>query len=53
MNAPTRPDGRRPNHLSGQTSPYLLRHRYNTVDWHAWGPEALERARREDKMTSI
>ena len=49
MNAPTRPDDRRPNHLAGQTSPYLLQHLYNPVDWHAWGPEALERARREDK----
>ena len=49
MNAPKRPDDRRPNHLAGQTSPYLLQHLYNPVDWHAWGPEALERARREDK----
>jgi len=39
----------RPNHLAGQTSPYLLQHLYNPVDWYAWGPQALERARREDR----
>ncbi|HKE99647.1 MAG TPA: thioredoxin domain-containing protein [Actinomycetes bacterium] len=41
--------GRTPNRLIHQTSPYLLQHAYNPVDWHPWGPEALERARREDK----
>jgi len=39
----------KPNHLAGQTSPYLLQHAHNPVDWHPWGPEAHERARREDK----
>ena len=39
----------RPNHLIDATSPYLKQHAYNPVDWHPWGPEALERARREDK----
>jgi uncharacterized protein YyaL (SSP411 family) len=43
------PGQRKPNHLEGQTSPYLLQHLYNPVDWHPWGPEALEKARREDK----
>jgi uncharacterized protein YyaL (SSP411 family) len=43
------PESRRPNHLAGQSSPYLLQHLYNPVDWHAWGPEALEKAKREDK----
>jgi uncharacterized protein YyaL (SSP411 family) len=38
-----------PNHLAGETSPYLLQHKNNPVDWHAWGPEALERAKNEDK----
>ena len=42
-------EGRRANHLAGQTSPYLLQHLYNPVDWYAWGPEALDRARAEDK----
>ncbi|MEX0709935.1 MAG: thioredoxin domain-containing protein [Chloroflexota bacterium] len=37
------------NHLIGQTSPYLLQHAENPVDWYPWGPEALERARAEDK----
>ncbi len=37
------------NHLKGQTSPYLLQHLYNPVDWYPWGPEALERARKEGK----
>ncbi len=38
-----------PNHLEGQTSPYLLQHVYNPVDWYPWGEEALERAQKEDK----
>jgi len=40
---------RTPNHLLGQTSPYLLQHLYNPVDWYPWGPEALERAQVEQK----
>ena len=38
-----------PNHLRGETSPYLLQHAENPVDWYPWDDEALERARREDK----
>jgi uncharacterized protein YyaL (SSP411 family) len=38
-----------PNRLAGETSPYLLQHAWNPVDWYPWGPEALERARVEDK----
>jgi uncharacterized protein len=37
------------NHLISQTSPYLLQHAHNPVDWYAWGEEAFERARRERK----
>src|SRR5690348_16666808 len=37
------------NRLGGESSPYLRLHRHNPVDWYPWGPEALERARREDK----
>src|SRR5512145_1655496 len=37
------------NHLANETSPYLLQHAANPVDWYPWGDEALERARREDK----
>ncbi len=39
----------KPNRLAQSTSPYLLQHAYNPVDWHPWGEEALEKARREDK----
>jgi uncharacterized protein YyaL (SSP411 family) len=37
------------NHLAGQTSPYLLQHVYNPVDWYPWGAEAFAKAAREDK----
>jgi uncharacterized protein len=37
------------NRLAGETSPYLLEHANNPVDWYPWGPEALTRARRENK----
>jgi uncharacterized protein YyaL (SSP411 family) len=37
------------NHLISQTSPYLLQHAHNPVDWYAWGEEAFERALREKK----
>src|SRR5207253_3774918 len=37
------------NRLAGATSPYLLQHAHNPVDWYEWGPEALERARAEDR----
>jgi uncharacterized protein YyaL (SSP411 family) len=37
------------NHLSGEISPYLLQHAENPVDWYPWGPDALEKARLEDK----
>lgn len=38
-----------PNRLADETSPYLLQHKDNPVDWHPWGDEALARAREEDK----
>ena len=37
------------NRLINETSPYLLQHAHNPVDWYAWGDEALQKARREDK----
>jgi uncharacterized protein YyaL (SSP411 family) len=37
------------NRLKDETSPYLLQHADNPVDWYPWGNEALERARTEDK----
>lgn len=37
------------NHLKNETSPYLLQHAHNPVDWYPWGTEALELAKRIDK----
>jgi uncharacterized protein len=37
------------NRLANETSPYLLQHKDNPVDWYAWGDEALARATEEDK----
>jgi uncharacterized protein YyaL (SSP411 family) len=37
------------NHLAEETSPYLLQHKDNPVDWYPWGEEALARARDEDR----
>ena len=36
-----------PNRLGGETSPYLLQHSGNPVDWQPWGDEAFALARRE------
>jgi uncharacterized protein len=38
-----------PNRLAQETSPYLLQHRENPVDWYPWGPQALARAAEEDR----
>ena len=38
-----------PNRLINETSPYLLQHAHNPVDWYAWGDDALQRAKEEDK----
>src|SRR5689334_9568970 len=37
------------NRLAGETSPYLLQHKHNPVDWWPWGPDALAEAKRADK----
>src|SRR3982751_3614328 len=37
------------NRLINETSPYLLQHAHNPVDWYPWGEEALQRAKTEDK----
>jgi uncharacterized protein YyaL (SSP411 family) len=47
-NSPNPPE-KRLNRLKCEKSPYLLQHAYNPVDWYPWGPEAFEKARREDK----
>src|SRR5690606_22937343 len=41
------------NRLVHETSPYLLQHAHNPVDWYPWGDEALEKAKREDKLLLI
>ena len=41
------------NRLAGEKSPYLLQHAGNPVDWYPWGPEAFDRARREDKPVLV
>jgi hypothetical protein len=43
------PHSARRNRLADETSPYLLQHAANPVDWYPWGHEALDRARAEDK----
>jgi len=41
------------NHLINETSPYLLQHAHNPVDWYPWGEEALEKARTENKLILV
>lgn len=44
------PDDKRPaNRLAKETSPYLLLHAHNPVDWYPWGPEAFAKAKAENK----
>ncbi|GMV99461.1 MAG: hypothetical protein AMXMBFR84_06000 [Candidatus Hydrogenedentota bacterium] len=49
MTSPNGTDHAHTNHLVGETSPYLLQHAHNPVDWYPWGEEALNRAKTEDK----
>ncbi|MFT4662620.1 MAG: hypothetical protein ACI8XB_002911 [Patiriisocius sp.] len=46
-------EGRKKNHLAKETSPYLLQHQYNPVDWYPWGDEAFEKAKSENKLVLI
>jgi len=41
------------NHLINESSPYLLQHAHNPVDWYPWGEEALQKAQRENKLLII
>jgi len=41
------------NALIHESSPYLLQHAHNPVDWYPWGPEALNKAKKENKMLLI
>jgi uncharacterized protein YyaL (SSP411 family)/aryl-alcohol dehydrogenase-like predicted oxidoreductase len=43
------PEKRTPNRLVHETSPYLLQHAYNPVEWHPWGPEALQIAKEKNR----
>src|SRR3989449_10858502 len=45
----TMTEARAANRLAGETSPYLLQHAHNPVDWYPWGPEALAKAKADDK----
>jgi uncharacterized protein YyaL (SSP411 family) len=47
--APASANGRPANRLKDATSPYLLQHAHNPVDWYPWGEEAFKKARDEDK----
>lgn len=42
-----------PNKLISSASPYLLQHAYNPVQWYPWGPEALQKAKEEDKLILV
>lgn len=41
------------NKLAGESSPYLLQHAHNPVDWHPWGPEAFALAQKEGKLVFL
>jgi len=41
------------NHLINETSPYLLQHAHNPVDWYPWGKDAFEKAAKENKLVLI
>lgn len=44
---------KRANRLAGESSPYLLQHAHNPVDWYPWGEEALQKAKEEDKVILV
>jgi len=43
----------RPNRLAQESSPYLLQHAHNPVDWHPWGEEAFAKARADQKLLLV
>jgi uncharacterized protein YyaL (SSP411 family) len=54
VGAPAPADKGRPaNRLARETSPYLLMHAHNPVDWYPWGPDAFARARKEGKLVFL
>ena len=38
------------NRLAAQLSPYLLQHKHNPVEWYPWGQEAIQEAKKQNKM---
>src|SRR6187401_3066338 len=44
---------RKPNRLARTSSPYLLQHAHNPVDWFPWGPEAFAKAKKENKLVFL
>jgi uncharacterized protein YyaL (SSP411 family) len=49
-NPPKADKKRAANHLAGESSPYLLMHAHNPVNWYPWGPEAFAKAKKEGKL---
>lgn len=49
---PPKPNAK-PNKLAAESSPYLLQHAHNPVDWHPWGPEAFALAQKEGKLVFL
>ena len=47
--AKAREQGHKANRLIDESSPYLLQHAYNPVRWYAWGDDAFEKAKKENK----
>jgi uncharacterized protein YyaL (SSP411 family) len=47
------PEHKYTNALIGESSPYLLQHAHNPVDWMPWGEEAFEKAQKEDKLVLV
>ncbi|MEC3658872.1 thioredoxin domain-containing protein [Bacillus velezensis] len=47
------PNNSTPNRLIAEKSPYLLQHAHNPVNWHPWGEEAFEKAKRENKPVLV
>ncbi|MGG0155848.1 DUF255 domain-containing protein [Bacillus velezensis] len=47
------PNNSKPNSLITEKSPYLLQHAHNPVNWHPWGEEAFEKAKRLNKPVLV
>jgi uncharacterized protein YyaL (SSP411 family) len=50
---PAPKDKGKPNRLAKESSPYLLQHAHNPVDWYPWGTEAFEKAKKEKKLVFL